>query len=195
MVLNFRDSPDSEFSFYGYAFHEAAQTLANQLLARPGYSDLEALPIVYLYRHAVELYLKAIVILGNQLLAFEGQEIPAGQLKSVLGRHRLTPLLPHLKTIFEATGAEWRFPDTPELSTFEDLRKVLREVEEIDAESFAFRYPITKDGQGSVPRHFTFDLVNCITLLDKLLDQLDAAWSHLDGMWDNVCDGLAENGG
>jgi hypothetical protein len=194
VVLNFRHSPDSEFGFYGHAFHDAAQTLANELLDRSGYSDLEALPIVFLYRHSVELYLKAILIIGNQLLAVNGAEFAETDIQNVLGRHRLTPFLPYLERILEATGAEWHFPDAPDLRTFEDLKKVLREVEEIDAESYAFRYPTTKKGDGSVPHNFSFDLVTCINVLDKLVESLDAALTHLDVTWDNVGDAFGYDG-
>ncbi|MFZ2490255.1 MAG: hypothetical protein WA208_02105 [Thermoanaerobaculia bacterium] len=186
VVLNFRNSPDSEFGFYGYAFHEAAQALVREMLSRPGYSDLEALPVVYLYRHALELYLKAILVIGNQLLAVNGDDITEKDLQRVLNSHRLTPFLPHLRTILDAAGMEWFVDEPKELRSMEDLSKVLREIEEVDADSFAFRYPVTKRGDGALPHAFEFDLRACVDVLDHLIEMLDAALSCLDSMWDAV---------
>jgi hypothetical protein len=75
----------------------------------PGFFDV--------YRHSLELYLKAILILGNQLLAITGEAIPEPEIKAVLDRHRLTPFVPHLKKILDTSGAEWHFQDAPEIQT------------------------------------------------------------------------------
>lgn len=192
VVLNFRRSPDSEFGAYADAFHEAARLLAENLLQRPGYSDLEALPIVFLYRHAVELYLKAIVILGGNLLVVNGEEIDSGELQRMMGSHRLTPLLPHVSRILAAVGMKWSVDEPPEFRSFDDLTQVLREIEEVDANSFAFRYPINRRGEGSVPNNFTFDIATFAVTMDALVELLSAALTGLDATWDDVCDFLSE---
>jgi len=192
VVLNFRSQPESEFGFYANAFHEAAQTLANEFMGRPGYSDLEALPIVFLYRHALELYFKSVLLVGNQLLEMNGDEIPAADIQAVLSSHRLTPLLPHFRKILKAAGFVWNWPDDPHLKSFEDLRKVLREVEAVDADSFAFRYPITKKGAASVPHNFTFDLVEAVKILDRLVEMLDAAHTGLEATYEAACDAFTQ---
>jgi len=192
VVLNFRHSPDLEFSFYGSAFHDAARTLVGDLKSRPGYSDLESLPIVFLYRHALELYLKAILIIGNQLLGIQGDEITETQLQRVLNSHRLIPFLAHLERILKGVGWVWSFEDVPELATFDDLRAVLTEIEGVDKDSFAFRYPTTKKGEGSVPHNFCFDLITFAALMDNLIGILDSAAGGLDAMYDTACEAFAE---
>ena len=62
-VLNWHHVPPKEFYFYARAFHKAAKSLVEsvELDANP-FADFNACPVVFMYRHALELHLKAIVI-------------------------------------------------------------------------------------------------------------------------------------
>src|ERR1017187_4284766 len=63
-VLNWQRAPEKEFELYGEAFWKAAKHLLQQneaLDRRPG-ASFDASVIVYLYRHALELFLKGILI-------------------------------------------------------------------------------------------------------------------------------------
>lgn len=73
-VLNFRDRADDEFDLYAQAFHRSGQLLAEQMLSKSGYNDLDACPIIFLYRHALELYLKAIARIGRTILEMAEHE-------------------------------------------------------------------------------------------------------------------------
>lgn len=53
---------------YPTAYQQAASKLVEVFRAKPYYSDAEACPIVFLYRHAIELYLKAILLWGEGLV-------------------------------------------------------------------------------------------------------------------------------
>ena len=72
VVLNFMLFPKGELAAYGRSYHEAAQHLVKRMAASH-YRDPDACPIVFLYRHAVELYLKSIIPLGKQSAEVEWQ--------------------------------------------------------------------------------------------------------------------------
>lgn len=49
-------------------YREAGKVLADRIAAANGYADYDGYPILYLYRHSLELHLKAIVYHGAALL-------------------------------------------------------------------------------------------------------------------------------
>ena len=62
VVLNFQHVANDEFAAYAEALHQAGQALATMMFDKAGYNDLEACPIIFLYHHALELYLKAVAL-------------------------------------------------------------------------------------------------------------------------------------
>jgi hypothetical protein len=60
--------PEEHLKFYAEAFHSTGKKLASQYEDEWPLSSFEAYPIVYLYRHAFELYLKVVLVYGNELL-------------------------------------------------------------------------------------------------------------------------------
>lgn len=109
VVLNFMGRPESEFNVYASAFWRAGRLLAKSL-AGGGYRDMDACPIVFLYRHALELYMKSIVRRGKSLLSITGEKliIPPRALE----RHELSPLLEPLRRVFTHVG--WISKTNPE---------------------------------------------------------------------------------
>src|SRR5258708_25547442 len=69
VALNFMDRAHDEFEVYADAYHRAAQALFEKHFRPQTNCDLDVLPIGFLYRHALELYLQAIVRRGNSLLS------------------------------------------------------------------------------------------------------------------------------
>src|SRR5215831_11259768 len=60
---NFRHVPAEDLFLYARSFHEAARTLVASFRLDPdAVAPSAACPIVFMYRHAVELHLKAIVL-------------------------------------------------------------------------------------------------------------------------------------
>ncbi|MEA1866935.1 MAG: hypothetical protein U9N19_02370 [Thermodesulfobacteriota bacterium] len=72
VILNWTGHPEQNLKFYAEAFHNIAKRLASQYKDEWPLSSFEACPIVYLYRHAFELYLKAVIVYGNELLQYRG---------------------------------------------------------------------------------------------------------------------------
>lgn len=102
VVLNFMNRPASEFSLYAAAFWRGGRLLAQSLAAKGGYRDLDACPIVFLYRHALELYMKAIVRRGKSVLSVAGEKLVIPP--KALQRHELPPLIEPIRKIFTHLG-------------------------------------------------------------------------------------------
>ena len=96
-VLNWHDEPAKELHLYGEAFWNAAkELLKNEGLDRYPIASFDAAVVVYLYRHALELFLKEILIgRGGDLIS----DRPSS--KAILDAgHNLTKFLPDIRRIF-----------------------------------------------------------------------------------------------
>src|SRR5271154_5716323 len=69
-VISFTNDPMGDFAAFAKGYKRAANRLARSLLRAPRFPDYDAYPVVFLYRHALELSLKHIVYAGAQLAAF-----------------------------------------------------------------------------------------------------------------------------
>jgi hypothetical protein len=147
VVLNFMRFPKGELAAYGRSYHEAAQHLAKRM-ANSHYRDPDACPIVFLYRLAVELYLKAVIHWENSLLLLNGK--PTVPHKNIFTEHRLVALLKSVKPILRFHNSLQNWGDS-HFSSFRNVEKVIKELEEFDPGSYSFRYPITTEGQNTLP--------------------------------------------
>jgi hypothetical protein len=169
VVLNFMKFPKGELSAYARSYHEAGQHLAARMSASY-YRDPDACPIVFLYRHAVELYLKSIIHWGNSLLTLNNKTIVAH--KNIFTEHRLRVLLKSVKPALEFVIRDgW---DDPHFKSFKAVEKIILELDEFDPRSYAFRYPIDSTGKkASLPHHFCFNVLAFGEKFDHLMNILD----------------------
>jgi hypothetical protein len=187
VVLNSHGMPEREFAYFAHAFHRGAQELADGLrrttqfglYGRPT-EDFRAYPVVFLYRHALELYMKAIILTGGPLLTSTGAA-PANQSR-VLKTHDLEDLRTDVERVFVACG--W-----PPL---ELLRKAVADLHHVDDRAFAFRYPTNRQGSGALAAHFTFNLFEFAAALDELLPILRSAASGAEDAVDVLDNPLAD---
>ena len=68
IVFNFRGSAIDDLVEFGHGYHIAGKKLIEDLENKKSYADYDGYPILFLYRHALELYFKAIVYKGANLL-------------------------------------------------------------------------------------------------------------------------------
>jgi len=62
-ISNRRNVPPKDLFIYAQSFHKAAQTLAAAFQASTGpFVEADASAVVFIYRHAIELHLKALVL-------------------------------------------------------------------------------------------------------------------------------------
>lgn len=142
VVLNFTNNSKKELSCYADAFHDAGKILVNDIKTRNGYSDLEACPIVFLYRHALELHFKSMLIIGKDVLLFKKKDIPIEK-DEIYSTHSLLKLLPAVKFVIEEVGWSWDL-GIEGFKKFDHFKIFIEAIDYIDPMSFAFRYPINK---------------------------------------------------
>lgn len=190
-MLNFRRRPESEFDVYARPFHDAARALARRALRSRRARELDALPVVFLYRHALELSMKAVVLEGNRRLDLFGEGLPAKELWELLNGHRLSRLLPEIRRVFKGAGWGWNWEDAT-IRTFAGVQRVLRDLESVDPDSFTFRYPTNTRGEAAVPHHFEFNLRAFIVDIDPLVEAFDTAAFGLRAEYGQITDAISE---
>lgn len=181
-VIHFTALPERDFGAYAKGYAAAARNLAQNILSR-GYADYEAYPVVFLYRHAVELYLKEIIVKGLHLSAVRREE----QLERVTYDHNLSRLVKSAARVLRKC-----FPGDESLSKFiERLGLVTEEFALLDKSSFTFRYPVDKQGARPVSGAIHGSVLAIARTLDPLLEQLDNLDTGLDVETDLAEDALS----
>jgi hypothetical protein len=178
VVFNFNPQPIEELTTFALGYHEAAQTLAAKLAASRGYPDYEGYPVLFLYRHALELYMKAVVYEGARLLRLVSEE--QVDTSHLFRRHELARLLPPIRAIFKEMG--WNFEGSG-LASFDEFEAFIRDLDLVDPGSYAFRYPVKRSGEAYLPRHFVINVVSFAQRMDTLLQFLEGAATGIEEHW------------
>jgi hypothetical protein len=126
VVFNFTSQPIEDLPAYALGYREAGRSLAANIGASNGYADYDGYPILFLYRHALELYLKAVVYRGARLLGLVSQE--AIDTNRLFERHDLSRLLPAIHEIFRQM--RWDFEGSG-LDSFDDFSNLIRSIDSI----------------------------------------------------------------
>lgn len=151
MMLPLDNHFDSGFGAVADSFKDAADSLNDSTKASAFNSHL---PVSFLYRHAIELYLKsAIVTLHRKFAIPYGESPSSGEPSVIVGNrrkplynvHGLGPLYAELRDLLlqkadvlaQVPRTDWALP--PELD------KWIAAIELTDSSSTYFRYPVTKD--------------------------------------------------
>lgn len=173
VMLNWVGAPELELDLVAGEYLEAAKALMSRYRQK-GHNDLAAYPILCLYRHAMELFLKSLLILGHR---FSG--LPRGQdTEDALDEHALLPLLQHMDCLFTTLGKNGWFG----LSRLDE--EAIKELDRIDPTGEVFRYTVKTFRRGRGPtteQDFRFSLNRVGEVLDPTLETLS-----------NACLGLRE---
>ncbi len=132
--------------------------------------DFLLYPIVFLYRHHIELALKA--ILRDAPYVLDRRPTPAEIKHSQ--KHRLDLLWQDVKPIFDdvAKAAGW---NTLARNDKEGIDSCIRQLTELDPDSMSFRYSRSKEGSPLLPAELTcFNLRHFAELMEKLAEYLDS---------------------
>ena len=185
VVLNFLGSASKEFPYYANKYRDAAHYLTEKMAAKSGFHDLEACPIVFLYRHALELYFKGIIINGIWLESLSKRE-PVNYPK-VINSHNLSCLLPHVKSAIISVGWKWpiKIENNNETNTLDDL---VKEIESVDNHSFSFRYPTNKSLEPTLEKHFSFNIFIFAGKMQAICDLLSGACYGLEDCINTQCE-------
>ncbi len=121
------------FAKYIAGYKDAADILVRKIIdnnLRPG---AKIMPIIFLYRHFIELSLKAIIKYGNQLFSINSKhDYPP--------IHNITTLWENARIIIER-----RWPNA-ELDVLDVVEYIIGQFAIIDPESYSSRYYELKDG-------------------------------------------------
>ena len=179
VLLNWQNTPEEEFTLYAKAYHtvakEAVAVLKNYQYAgfhKVPIDDFRAYPVVFLYRHSLELYMKSVILIAAPMLKMKN--IAEIDREKLLNTHSLDSLRQKLEQVFAAYEWEWDL-GTQHFRTLEDFRNIICELHEVDTRSYVFRYPLDTKGNASLSSDFEFNLFKFCEILDCLLPVLEGA--------------------
>ena len=165
-VISFTQNPKQDFGVFAKGQTRAASVLAEQLLEKPRFSDYEAYPVVFLYRQAFELYLKGLYFKAGLISFFKNSQNVDYQF---IYKHRLKPLAETFRKICKVL-----FPSDQALLKLADkVYSYAVEFEQIDSDSFGYRYPIDTKGKPSTKHHQIVNLLAFHNSMKELLGELE----------------------
>jgi len=179
IVFNFTGRTFDDLIAFADGYAAAGHALAERFAADPGHEDNEGYPILFLYRHALELYLKAIVYRGTTLNGLiSGENVDTDRL---FRRHPFGRLLPAIQAI--AKQMRWDFEGSG-LASYAEFAQFIHTLDEVDPESYSFRYPIKKSGEAALRHHFVVSVLRFADLMDRLLSFLSGAATEIGERWE-----------
>lgn len=185
VIFNWIGSPIDQLPYYASAYHRAAQVLTERVRSSAGYRDSDGYPILFLYRHALELYLKAVVLRGALLLEILDEKRLS--LDRVFSSHQLSCWLRPLRAIFAAMGWNWN-TEIDGLTTWDDFADIVAAIESVDASSYSFRYPMTTKGDPALPHHTVVNVLHFAAQMDGLLSLLTGAMAGINERIDTAAE-------
>ena len=173
--LNVR--PTGDELAYTEGYRRAARCLVEHVSKTGRSQDFLVYPVIFLYRHNIELCLKEIIQAALQLLNRNADE----KQKKNLNGHRLDDLWRDAKSLLSevATSAGWQ--NLPK-SDVDGIESYIRQISIIDPQSFSFRYARSKKGEKYIPpqlhhinlRHFLDHIETLVEYLDGLSEGLNS---------------------
>jgi hypothetical protein len=162
---------------YAEGYKRAADALVEHVASQYRDHNFMVYPIVYSYRHFVELSLKDLICDARRLLDLEGA-FPAG--------HRLSNLWRELRPLLEQIDGS----STEDLDNFGGC---IERFECVDPIAEGFRYPIDRSGAPSLPAEIhTVNLANIRDVVDRMASMVDAASTQISVYLDHKADAEAE---
>lgn len=163
-----RENPEQDFSIFAKGYAYAASALAEFLLEKPNFSPYEAYPVLFLYRHAFELYLKGFYYKAGLLSYFKNVEDVEVD-NSQKYKHALVPFAIVFKKLCAVL-----FPSDNTLSSLAiKVNQIAVEFEQIDKDSFSYRYPINTKGNASIIFRKSVNLLAVYQTMRTLLNDLE----------------------
>jgi hypothetical protein len=177
-VVNRHNVPAKDLFLYARSFHKAAKTLAAFQLDASPLADFDVAPAVFMYRHAVELHLKAMVLgEGGNFLATKPDAL------SVHKTHSVSWLAQFVCQIITAVKWENEFK-CEGIENLADFKAVTEELSAVDPGSYVFRLPVSAEAKDSVPGRVKPTIGDFTRRMDALLELLDSTADALAAEWD-----------
>ena len=178
-VAKWLNAPKHDLFLYAQSFHKTAKALAAsfQSDASPS-SESDVSPVVFIYRHALELHLKALVLSeGGNFLATTPDRL------SIHRTHSVSWLAQLVCQIITALKWEEEFR-CDGIDNLADFKAVVEELNSVDPGSYVFRLPVSAEGQDAPSRSGKPTIGEFAGRIDALLGLLDSTADALAATWD-----------
>lgn len=163
--LNYVKGADA-WGLYSVGYRAGAERLAEYVIDQHREQDTLIYPIVFLWRHYVELRLKGLLDSARQLT-----DQP---LKANLD-HKVLALWQKLRPLLEA------IEPNADTETLDAVEEIVSQFDQVDTDSFAFRYPLSKKGIPSLPSElYHINIRNLTEVMQRVGSFLDSADIMLD---------------
>jgi hypothetical protein len=157
---------------YARAYKESADFLVDHIDRRDAFKiNVCALPIIYLYRHYIELVLKD-SILTCQIALRKGDKVPHG--------HNVIILWDILKKQFHDLG------DNSLLEYDAGVSCYLEQLDQFDPQSFSARYPTDRKGKPTIKKSVFLDLTNLKDRMHELYCALEGISDYIDATYCSI---------
>jgi hypothetical protein len=178
--MNRHNIPEKDLFLYARSFHKAAQKLAASFRSDGNpFAQADVSAVVFMYHHAVELHLKAMVLGdGGNFLATRPDSI------SVSKSHSVSWLAQFVCQIIAAVKWEKEFK-CEGVETLEDFKAIIEGLNAVDPGSFVFRLPVRTEGQDAVPGGGKLTIREFARRMDALLELLASTGDALAATWDS----------
>jgi hypothetical protein len=181
--VNYR--PGNEIP-YLEGYRRGAKQLAEGVCEKGSNQDFLVFPIVFLYRHHVELALKRLL----ELIADLAEEDLDHKCQKDLERHNIEQLWADFKRFLRTDKIKSLCGLTLPSMDIEGVDSYIQQVSVIDPDAQAFRYARNKKGEASLPE--TLTNINIAVFADhmerlcSLLDGIDSYLDHVRGIRDEM---------
>lgn len=174
-LLNWKKNSAAEIITYAWSYRSAAMSLIS-LRERHELESIDerVLPILFLYRHSFELYLKALVYRAALVSIAEDELVLA--IPKLWREHSLLRLLEMSAPLLRS-----RYVHMWDDEIEEKIFHVAKELDEVDNGSYAFRYPVTSNGQPALPTNFQTNIFLYSEILENVMDDLSEICRFLEG--------------
>jgi hypothetical protein len=163
--ISFSKNPRQDFGIFAKGYAEAARVLSNNFLKGLNRSDYNGYPILFLFRHSFELYLKNILYKAAYLASLQNQEFD----NKLYNTHNLEQLAKVAKKVLSAG-----FPHNKNIEKLgEDILQIAHEFHDIDHISFSYRYPIDTKGSPSTKKNQIVNIEAIQVVFGKLFSELE----------------------
>lgn len=159
---------------YIVGYLKAAKLLVNYIDANKINQDILVYPIVFLYRHYLELRIKKL-ILGCKILLDEDPKFKK--------YHKLKELWKDCKALIK------RVEPQSEARDLEAIDEIIIQFSKVDPGSYSFRYPITKQDEKSLPEDLKYiNLRNFSEIMERVSNFFEAGEMMVSVYLDNKQD-------
>lgn len=158
---------------YAFAYKDAADGLVEAMANRKVPLDSGIYPLLFLYRHSLELLFKLMLGTARDLTDREPKRYD---------KHSLRTLWTELRQLLNELGVEQSETSAANVAA---VHEFIRQLDEVDPDSMAFRYATTRGGKDHLPDITHINIRHLQEVLDSVFVWLRGAYDLIGEMRTN----------